>query len=1509
MLMSHDGSISRFTRKFVKMILLPLAAAMVDASAAQVQISGVEFKFEEQQGLKMSYLTWLRPQEVEKNFRVEFPPSPDWKAAKVVFTPQSGGHIVIRLFGPEIPGGAHEKYKNFGVYYDNLSVNGKLVPNGDFEKGGEGFAFYNEVKDYPGRIVENPGAAQSGRNCALAWAGGQLAFAAEAVKGEPMTLAFDYRDCLEVPPIAEQNSFYPLPLASVANMGFADETADDGKGGWTDQGPGNDLHAFSGGLKEFNSWPYEVVYPARNGGKACVIFKSKHTPFGAQSITLPVNQVCNAICLLDTCAWTPKTQDVVAKVTVNFAGKPSKEFPVVANKDVAEWWNPVSLPNAEVAWTTANGNCLVGLYSTVLRLGETAKVDSVTISVLDQDPVYCLVGVTAGLVRKDAKDELKKLSYSLELGGKTALAALPLDCVKLDMREDNFPADKFFSVDLDRLALSDEDGAPLDFAVAKYVRNLEPVILVKAKKPFSRVTLKLTGDVDARKTFPPRVAFQKICGLDAAPYGVESIPGVVLTPGKAKCVNLELQPDEDSFHNTMAVLGDKAPTMECEFELKEPKTLKLFVLARSPRENGQANRFYVSFDGGEEIVVGGVHGKKYLTSYWSGGQKVSLAPGKHVFRMKDMGVIKGLAFSRFLLAEGDHTPWIPGFREEALSLRNAGFDVYGLPKDVDFKHVASRDPIHRIVNAEKSFPDLSALSNTDIDKDGALRADGVEMEFASGKKVPFIWGCNLEFSTLAEVCDESRVGEKGFDVMMKRIKAMGYSSVRTFFGSMPRVRWTNINNKPMFLLSSNPLKYHPDFLKNMQLLIAAAHRNGLYLNISFWTENYRYGDVDNGCGEAGFIHPEAIRRQKEVIRMLLDTPNPYRDNIRPADDPTLAICEIENERGFGGNSGFGVVESWKKLPDDTKTRLYTLWHEFLKNKYHSFANVKASWGAVPILAGNTTESVDNIDFPPFWDIKEWGKDKSIFSVKMDDLRVTSAAYGVDKRSNAAVSDAMEFLYHVYVDYYKEMYGYFRELGFKGVLTACGADLELYYMQRAASNATLDAVSGGTSYWNRSGYGFLRTLSWMDPLVYAATPDKPMISREYGANLTGENCWWGNLMSASIQKSMDKAYLFNFSLGVMGADIPSDYLYPDDSFEKRAPIWLEQETHLYSHFANLASAIAVQSSELRSSDFKLEIADPLDNVCYAAPFRGKNKMTINNFVPFLYTDSFVRTFLDTYDGKANLVVNEPATPTGDYSKAKNVFFIRPHSALDRYGKDASAWLNGKTFSAEGFMTKREEQLKLYDAIIKAGGKMPVSREEYCDVWRDSQRKLEIDTRSATFRAETSTFGAFIGSLGDVAGKRPRQYSLEGAGDAWTFFGKAPSGDLLFAVMNGRLDLKEHGKTNYMMLGGSDLAIFLAGKPFVRLLGGGVVNVSLKAEGDSLGDASKVYVTFFQSKSCQTPAELEFGDKVRAVYACNRDGVRLAEIPHTEKSFSNLWTHGNEISYYEVVFGIEIFGYTL
>ena len=119
------------------------------------------------------------------------------------------------------------------------------------------------------------------------------------------------------------------------------------------------------------------------------------------------------------------------------------------------------------------------------------------------------------------------------------------------------------------------------------------------------------------------------------------------------------------------------------------------------------------------------------------------------------------------------------------------------------------------------------------------------------------------------------------------------------------------------------------------------------------------------------------------------------------------------------------------------------------------------------------------------------------------------------------------------------------------------------------------------------------------------------------------------------------------------------------------------------------------------------------------------------------------------------------------------------------------------------------------------------------------------------------------------------------------------------MNGKIDLKETGKLRYLFLGGRRIEVERNGKPFLSLLGGNTVNIAVKSDEPLIGTPS-VYVTFFRSKSSETPSELTFARRIRSVEACDREGNVLAGVPFSGGTFRNLWENGNRISCYKVSF---------
>lgn len=1468
--------------------------------------SKVPLAFEEEDGVRKSYAHWLGV-DARKMVVADFPASEEWREGSFTVIPQEDGRLRVELKAGHVRKNGRSVPK--GYYYDNVRVNGSLVFNGGFEQGQQGFGYYAApgFEEYPPRVVANPVLARSGSRCAAAWDLGPLSFAFDVRKGQAVTVSFDYRSAGLLLPKSGQNQYYPLPLAQVANMGYVDEVAGDGKGGWSDQGPSNDLRAFVPETGIYGGVPFAVVDPAENGGRSCVMLKSSNSAFGADRLLLPVGEVCSQIDLLSSAAWGRKNEHI-ADMTVVFGDGRKQVFPLIMGKNTGGWWNPAPLlPDGELAWSGANARNMVGLYRTTFPLGGEKLVKSVIIVPTKVNTAALgIVGITASLIRRQTLSEADTLSFHMPLAAKSTLIALPVETVKLELRKQQLPADDFFDEmrRLSRIEVRDPAGKVLPLAVAKYARNLSPVLLARSETPIGSVTLQC-GKEDKNRIMSPVAAVQKIAGdkivhIDDTPWA----NGVMLLPHQAELKNARLVRDEDSTYQEVISFEPEGSEASFAFELKEPTTVKLFAYMRHTHPKSQSNRVRASFDGGQFTVVGGVYYKITDACYWTGGERVALGAGRHTLKLTIPGRKEertGLALAKFYLGFDVHAPEPAGFADEMAGLRALGFTIAGDGAEQVLSDIPSADRLCRIVNAEVSYPDLSSLVTNRIDQRGALHADGATMRFDDGTELPFIWGRNIDLSMFYRMWKENRLGDdkgEAVDQLMKRLKSLGISSVRCFFSTMPRALWTNINGIPMFLLAGRQelLSYHPDFLEMHQRMIAAAHRHGLYVKYSFGAYPWSFRPVSEEK-QSMFYDPRLIDLQKRRMDYLLNTPNPFRNGLRPAEDPTVAIVEIENECNFRGG-GFGNRDSWHKMGKKDRELLYPVWQKFLKEKYGTVAALKAQWGGLPLRDGRTEEKFENVDFVNTGDAAKWGNDNSEFKVKMDDLRVTSASFGKDKQSNPAVSDGFEFMYRVYSDYLNAMYAHLRSIGFRGVITTCGPDTENYYSQRAAANAVVDAVSGGTSYWNRPGYGFIRSLDWLNPMIYAAAPDKPVISREYGANLAVGNSWWGNLISAAVQKAMGKAYLYDFAASIPGPDVTPDYIYPEDAHETRS-IDLLHEMHFYCTMANAAAAIAVQSGELKKPEFKLDIAYPLDNVFYAAPFRGYNKMTIEDFVPFLYTDSNVRTFDGIYDGNADLVVNEPSTPAGDYSRARHLFAVRPHSQCNRYGRPVDGWLKEVSFAADGFLDTRAEKLALYDAIVKVGGKMPVSRDEYCLVWRDSGRRLEIDTVKATFRGDTSTWGAFVGELKSAGEKAPHYYTPEGSGDAWTFFGKIPEYDLFMAIMNGRVILNDTARLRYAMIGSAAMDLKTGdGKGIVSVRAGNVVNLALKCREGNLLTAKKILVTFFRSKSCQLPSEVTFGREIVSVKACNRDGRVLVSVPHTEHSFRNLWREGHMISYYEV-----------
>ncbi len=168
----------------------------------------------------------------------------------------------------------------------------------------------------------------------------------------------------------------PLDLSPVANMALADELPGDRRGGWTDQGRGNDLASLKPGRLFAEGLLFNVPDPARHEGRSSLLLSGPNRDYFPKTVTLPLaaGTKFSHLYLLHATAWTPGSNAVVGTLTVRYEDGSEVTREVRARQDVADWWAPAALPNAHPVWQAEGTDGPFGLYASRFEFPEkTAK--------------------------------------------------------------------------------------------------------------------------------------------------------------------------------------------------------------------------------------------------------------------------------------------------------------------------------------------------------------------------------------------------------------------------------------------------------------------------------------------------------------------------------------------------------------------------------------------------------------------------------------------------------------------------------------------------------------------------------------------------------------------------------------------------------------------------------------------------------------------------------------------------------------------------------------------------------------------------------------------------------------------------------------------------------------------------------------------------------------------------------------------------------------------------------
>ncbi len=280
----------------------------------------------------------------------------------------------------------------------------------------------------------------------------------------------------------------PLDLSQAANRAFKDEVAGDGKGGWNDQGPENDLRMFQPGDYRFFGVDFRVLDPDRNGGRACLVFNGADRDCFLDAATVKTAAKGKCLYLLHANAFTGKYKEA-GTISVKFRDGSTQEIPVRNRVDVANWWGGIDVENAPVVWKSANAKSVVGLYMTSFEL---KRDDPAEITFKKGEyPVWMIVAATLA----DRKAETYKLNSDIYILPGEKWAETRVADVKPGTALDLSPHIEAPAGKYGRVIVTPGGKLAFEKAPDKRLRLLGVNICEDANFPSKEVSEKLAGDL------------------------------------------------------------------------------------------------------------------------------------------------------------------------------------------------------------------------------------------------------------------------------------------------------------------------------------------------------------------------------------------------------------------------------------------------------------------------------------------------------------------------------------------------------------------------------------------------------------------------------------------------------------------------------------------------------------------------------------------------------------------------------------------------------------------------------------------------------------------------------------------------------------------------------------------------------------------------------------------------------------------------------------------------------
>jgi hypothetical protein len=228
-----------------------------------------------------------------------------------------------------------------------------------------------------------------------------------------------------------------------------------------------------------------------------------------------------------------------------------------------------------------------------------------------------------------------------------------------------------------------------------------------------------------------------------------------------------------------------------------------------------------------------------------------------------------------------------------------------------------------------NITDLSAWNDKPAGAAGFVTVANEHL--AEGGKRLQLLGVNVTFGANAPTHADA-------DIAARRMARFGINIVR--------LHHMDTHEAPNGLLEKDRITFNPEYLERLDYFIAALKRQGIYVDINLHVGRAYPGFANWPGGDNYFkgtdhFFPPMVKLQKDYARDLLLHRNPYT-GTRYAEEPAVAIVEINNENGLIREWGSGALDG---MTEPMRSEFTRQWNAWLKQRYGSDAALRAAWGA------------------------------------------------------------------------------------------------------------------------------------------------------------------------------------------------------------------------------------------------------------------------------------------------------------------------------------------------------------------------------------------------------------------------------------------------------------------------------------------------------------------------------------------------------------------------------------